>query len=66
MDEKNVANTIAGIWLDASGTANTFIAIGVLSVFFQLLTIPMLIWGKSFRRWTLPAYSKFLVLRDGI
>ncbi|CAK4034435.1 MFS-type transporter [Lecanosticta acicola] len=52
-------------WLDASGLGNTFIAIGVLSLFFQLTTVPMIIWGKTCRRWTLRQYQRFLYLRDG-
>lgn len=53
------------LWLDASGLADTFVAIGVLSLVFQLTTIPMMIWGKTFRRWTYNKYQRFLDLRDG-
>lgn len=39
-------------WLAASGTQNTMIAVGVLDFVFIMLTVPMMIWGKSARRWT--------------
>ncbi|EME81046.1 uncharacterized protein MYCFIDRAFT_26224 [Pseudocercospora fijiensis CIRAD86] len=67
-----INNTLACIftftcsyWIDASGLSNTFIAIGVLSFFFHLLTIPMMVWGKACRRWTYKGYQRFLYLRDG-
>lgn len=56
---------MSGYWLDASGLADTFIAIGVLSFFIQMLTVPMLYWGKTFRRKTAGGYRKFLYIRDG-
>lgn len=56
---------VTSYWIDASGLANTFIAIGVLSLVFHATTIPMLIWGKSCRRWTQRRYKRFLYLRDG-
>lgn len=52
-------------WIDASGLANTFIAIGVLSFVFHMTTVPMMIFGKSARRWTQLRYQRFLALRDG-
>ncbi|PIA96064.1 putative MFS-type transporter [Cercospora beticola] len=56
---------LASRWIDASGLANTFIAIGVLSLVFHLTTIPMQIFGKTCRRWTYNRYQRFLELRDG-
>ncbi|WPH00637.1 Hypothetical protein R9X50_00346700 [Acrodontium crateriforme] len=56
---------VASIWISASGLSNTFIAIGVLSFFFQILTIPMMYWGKACRRWTAGQYKRYLYLRDG-
>jgi MFS family permease len=53
-------------WLAASGTQNTFIAIAVLDFVFMMMTVPMMIWGKTFRRWTLQRYLKFLEVRDGM
>ena len=55
----------ASNWIAASGISNTFVAIGVLGCAFQLMVIPMLIWGKTFRRLTARRYRKFLYLRDG-
>lgn len=55
----------ASLWIAASGLGNTFIAIGVLSLFFQLLTLPMIYWGKSMRRRTAERYQRFLYQRDG-
>ncbi|OQO00071.1 hypothetical protein B0A48_14274 [Cryoendolithus antarcticus] len=56
---------VCSFWIDASGLSNTFIAIGVLSLFFHALTIPMLWYGKSARRWTAKKYRNYLHLRDG-
>lgn len=56
---------VASDWIDASGIGGTFVATGVLGCFFQFLVIPMIIYGKSFRRSTLTRYKKFLYLRDG-
>lgn len=56
---------IIGYWIDASGLSNTFIAIGVLSLFFQLLTAPMLYFGKTFRRMTAKKYRNYIYIRDG-
>lgn len=56
---------VTSYWIDATGLAKTFVAIGVLSLVFQLTTIPMMIWGKTCRRWTHSRYQRFLYLRDG-
>ena len=56
---------IPGYWIDASGLSNTFVAIGVLSLFFQLLTAPMLYYGKTFRRMTAKKYRNYIYIRDG-
>jgi len=55
---------VASLWIEASGLANTFIAIGVLSLVFHLTTIPMQLYGKRCRRWTYGRYREFLRLRD--
>ncbi|KAF2723582.1 MFS general substrate transporter [Polychaeton citri CBS 116435] len=52
-------------WIHASGLSSTFIAIGVLSFLFHLLTAPMLFWGKAARRWTATSYRNYLHIRDG-
>ena len=53
-------------WLSASGTQNTMIATGVLDFFFIMLTVPMMIWGKSARRWTRGRYEEFIRIRDSL
>ncbi|ODV74055.1 Hol1p [Cyberlindnera jadinii NRRL Y-1542] len=54
------------LWLDASGTENVYIALGVINFGVMMLAIPMIIWGKKARKWTKPKYLKFLEIRDGI
>lgn len=55
----------ASLWIEASGLANTFIAIGIISLVFQSLVIPMIYYGKRIRRRSAERYRKFLYLRDG-
>jgi MFS family permease len=52
-------------WLDAQSLAQVFIALGVLSFFFLMTTVPMIYWGKQCRRVTRKQYEAFLRLRDG-
>ncbi|KAF8853157.1 MFS general substrate transporter [Acephala macrosclerotiorum] len=54
----------ASDWLDASGVRDCFIAIAVLDFFFVMLTVPMMIYGKQCRRWTLGRYKEFVRIRD--
>ena len=54
----------ASIWLNNSGTQNTFIAIGVLDFVFVMLTVPMMIYGKRCRAWTKTRYLDFVRIRD--
>jgi MFS family permease len=56
----------ASIWLDNQGPQNTFIAIACLDFFFTILTVPMMIWGKTARRWTKGRYLDFLNIRDSM
>lgn len=39
-------------WLDADGSKTVFLAIGGIQLFFMLMTIPMYIYGKRARMWT--------------
>jgi MFS family permease len=55
----------AGYWMDAQTLAQVFIAIGVLSFFFIMTTIPMIYWGKRCRQLTRKQYETFLQIRDG-
>lgn len=56
----------ASQWLDVSGVQNTFIAIAMLGLFFMLLTIPMMVFGKRCRRWTKQRYLDFVAIRDSM
>jgi hypothetical protein len=56
----------ASIWLNNQGPQNTFIAIACLDFFFTILTVPMMIWGKTARRWTKGRYLDFLNIRDSM
>lgn len=56
---------VASIWLDGSGTTYTFVGVSVISFVILGLTIPMIFFGKSARRWTRGRYLRFLTIRDG-
>jgi len=56
----------ASIWLDGSGVRDCFIVLAILDFVFVCLTIPMMIWGKRCRRWTLGRYRDFVRIRDAI
>ncbi|KAJ6263735.1 hypothetical protein Dda_2305 [Drechslerella dactyloides] len=53
-------------FIDAAGTENTYIIIGVLQFFCVVLSIPLIIWGKAIRKWTTPSYRRFVKIRDGL
>ncbi|KAM3076129.1 Major facilitator superfamily transporter [Clarireedia jacksonii] len=55
----------ASPWLE-TGTANTFIAIGVLDFVFVMCTWPMMVYGKRCRRWTKRRYLEFVRSRDAL
>jgi len=40
------------------------IEIGVLDFIFVMLTVPMMLYGKKCRRWTLTRYQEFVRIRD--
>lgn len=56
---------VASYWLD-TGLRNCFIELGVLSFVILMLSLPMIIYGKSCRRWTQDRYLNFLRIRDGM
>ncbi|KAF4450300.1 putative HOL1-like protein [Fusarium austroafricanum] len=56
---------VCSYWLD-TGLQNCFIELGVLSFVILMLSLPMAIWGKASRRWTLERYANFLRIRDGM
>jgi hypothetical protein len=39
-------------WLDAEGSKDVFLVIGGIQLFFMLMTIPMYVYGKRARMWT--------------
>ncbi|CAI7578535.1 unnamed protein product [Penicillium glandicola] len=39
-------------WLDADGTRTVFLSIGGIQLFFMLMSIPMYMYGKRARMWT--------------
>ena len=39
-------------WLDADGSRTVYLAIGGIQLFCLLMTIPMYIYGKRARMWT--------------
>ncbi|KAM0352529.1 hypothetical protein ACHAPU_002198 [Fusarium lateritium] len=56
---------VCSYWID-TGLQNCFIELGVLSFVIIMLSLPMAIWGKASRRWTLERYANFLRIRDGM
>ncbi|KAF5000137.1 hypothetical protein FGRMN_1951 [Fusarium graminum] len=56
---------VCSYWID-TGLQNCFIELGVLSFVILMLSLPMAVWGKASRRWTLERYANFLRIRDGM
>lgn len=54
------------MWLETSGTQNTYIALGLINLFIILLAIPMFIYGKRIRIWTRQWYFESIATRDSI
>lgn len=68
-----INNTLASIftftcsyWLDASGTANTYIALAVIDFVTIAFIIPTLIWGKTWRTITRNMYIGMVELTLGL
>jgi hypothetical protein len=53
-----------GSWLEAQSVTSTMCTIGALSCVFIMTSLPMMIWGKTARRWTLVRYKDFVTTRD--
>lgn len=53
-----------GSWLEAQTVTSTMCEIGALSCVFILTSLPMMIYGKAARRWTLGRYKDFITTRD--
>lgn len=39
-------------WLEADGSKNVFLAIGIIQLACMVTTVPIYIYGKIFRMWT--------------
>lgn len=55
---------VASHWIDSS-LENSFIEVGAISFVIIGLSLPMILYGKRWRRWTRDRYLKFLEIRDG-
>ena len=56
----------ASSWLADQSVTAVMCEIGALSCIFITTAAPMMYWGKSFRRWTLPKYMEFIAVRDRV
>ena len=56
---------VASYWIEAS-LQNCFIELGVISFVVMGLSLPMIMFGKRWRRMTRARYLTFLELRDGL
>lgn len=52
-------------WIDALGTFKTYISITVISFIVLLLFVPMIFFGKTFRRKSRNYHDKCVTIRDG-
>lgn len=57
---------VCSIWIDHSGTQNTYIALAVIDFVSIAFIIPTLIWGKSWRKKTKGLYIELVELSNGI
>jgi hypothetical protein len=53
-----------GSWLEAQSVTRVMCEIGALSCVFIMTSLPMMVWGKTARRWTLVRYKEFITVRD--
>ncbi|CUM62562.1 uncharacterized protein PRCAT00000114001 [Priceomyces carsonii] len=53
-------------WLENVSITNTFIILAVMQFMVVVFTIPMMVYGKKCRQWTLPSYIKYCELRDSL
>jgi MFS family permease len=56
---------VTSYWLD-TGLRDCFIEIGAISFVVLGLSLPVILWGKRWRRWTKANYFKFVEIRDGM
>lgn len=53
-----------GSWLDAQSVTDVMCEIGALSCVFIMTALPMMIYGKKARIWTLSWYKDYITVRD--
>jgi hypothetical protein len=53
-----------GSWFAVQSVTDVMCEIGALSCLFIMTSLPMMIWGKTARRWTLVRYKEFILTRD--
>jgi hypothetical protein len=53
-------------WFEAQPVTDVMCEIGALSCVFIMTSLPMMIWGKAARRWTLERYKNFILTRDAM
>lgn len=44
-------------WIEAVGLHNMFVSAGCLATAVMMLTVPMIVWGKTARCWTAGSYE---------
>ncbi|GEQ68405.1 hypothetical protein JCM33374_g2073 [Metschnikowia sp. JCM 33374] len=57
---------VCSLWLDSSGTQNTYIALTVIDFVSIAFIIPTLYWGKSWRKRTKSLYIELVELTNGM
>lgn len=57
---------VCSLWLDNSGTQNTYIVLAVIDFVLIAFIIPTLIWGKSWRKNTRALYIQLVELSQGM
>lgn len=57
---------VCDMWMDAQGVTDTYITIGSICAGILFLTIPMIMFGKYFRKKTTKQYLAFLRERDSL
>jgi len=57
---------VVDYWMEAIGPQNTFVSVGILEFFFIMLSLPMIYYGKTCRKWTRGMYFRFVEARDSL
>lgn len=57
---------VCSLWLDSSGTANTYIALACIDFVSIAFIIPTLIWGKTWRKKSKRIYVQLVELTQGM